>query len=142
MDSTMSRLKNTQEFLSHALWVDAGLEALDSVENWEKFIWAQEKVRAPYRKLHRPFALYAELLQNTVYETLSGFFPYCKMLLEDDWFSLCEAYRRQYPNRSYQLFRCAENMPAFLGEQSTWFERYPFLEDLARYEWLEVQVEN
>jgi len=138
----MSRLENTQQFLSHALWADTGHQALDSIENWESFIKAQEKSRAPYRKLHQPFSLYAELLQNTVYETLSSFFPYCKQLLNEDWFSLCEAYRRQYPNKSYQLFRCAENVPAFLGEQSNWVERYPFLEDLARYEWIEVQVEN
>jgi|GEM_PF-1839902 len=138
----MSRLENTQQFLSDTLWTEAGHQALDSVENWENFIKAQANVRAPYRKLHRPFSLYSELLQNTVFDTLSGFFPYCEKLLHEEWLSLCETYRRQYPNKSYQLFRCAENMPAFLGEQGSWVERYPFLEDLARYEWLEVQVEN
>jgi Putative DNA-binding domain len=135
-------LQTTQELLQQALWGEVGSEALQSADKWEQFLSDQKSQLSHYQGQYQAFSLYEELLQSTVHDTLSNIFPFCEKLLRSDWYALCESYRRQFPNRSYQLYRCAEKFPDFLAEQTLWMERYPFLSDLAQYEWIEVAVEN
>lgn len=93
-------------------------------------------------------SLYEELLFNTVAETLQSIYPYSYRLISDegqndaDWLALVEQYRRAYPNQSYKLMGAVSAFPAFLAEQVVWVQKFPFLPDLALYEWLEMQVLN
>ncbi len=93
-------------------------------------------------------ALYEELLFNTVLDTLQNIYPYTYRLLceegdkESDWVALVEQYRRAYPNQSYKLMGAVCAFPEFLAEQGELISKYPFLPDLALYEWLEMVVLN
>jgi hypothetical protein len=138
----MKSLLQSQQALHHALWGVKGHTALDSSTDWEGFVLQNQALLKPYQAYHRQLSLYESLLRNTVTEILNSFFPYCRHLLGEAWPELCEAYRRRYPNRSYQLYRCAENFSEFLACQEVWMKRFPFLAELALYEWLEVVVEN
>jgi hypothetical protein len=135
-------LAQSQKALHHALWSHEGLNALETKIDWEHFVSKHEAVMAPYAGYQMQLSLYQGLVQNTVQETLNSFFPYCRHLLADAWPELCERFRRQHPNRSYQLYRCAENFPSFIAEQEMWVDQYSFLPELALYEWLEVEIEN
>jgi hypothetical protein len=96
----------------------------------------------------RRLALYEELLFNTVLETLQNIYPYTYRLLsrrgsaEAEWKVVAESYRRAYPNQSYKLMGAVSSFPEFLSEQAALMETYPFLSDLALYEWIEMEVIN
>jgi hypothetical protein len=96
--------------------------------------------------LKQPLALYQELLSGTVLETMQGIYPHTYRLLsqngekESAWKALIEQYRRQNPNASYKLSGAAQSFPAFLATQQNQIEIFPFLSDLARYEWLELEM--
>ena len=96
----------------------------------------------------RRLALYQELMLNTLLESAQSIFPYTYQLLSRNghepgpWQALVETYRRAYPNKSHKLMDAVESFPRFLGEQAQWMRRYPFLNELALYEWLEMQVIN
>jgi hypothetical protein len=96
----------------------------------------------------RRLALYNELISNTLLETLQSIYPYTYHLLsdhgdsEDDWKTLAGQYRRAYPNQSHKLMDAVSSFPNFLSQQSDLIEQYPFLADLAEYEWLEMEVMN
>lgn len=93
-------------------------------------------------------ALYEELMFNTVLDTLQNIYPYTYRLLsregerEAEWVALAEQYRRGYPNQSYKLMGAVCAFPEFLAEQGNLIRKYPFLTDLALYEWLEMVVLN
>jgi hypothetical protein len=96
----------------------------------------------------RRLALYQELMFNTLLEALQSVYPYTYQVLSQgsddvaEWSVLAEAYRRAYPNQSHKLTGALEHFPRFLSEQSGLMEAYPFLSELAQYEWLEMQVLN
>lgn len=92
--------------------------------------------------------LYEELLFNTVLETLESIYPHCHRLLsrngqdEEGWRKLAERYRRAYPNPSHKLMGAVWSFAEFLANQQEWIAEAPYLPDLARYEWLEMEVLN
>ncbi len=96
----------------------------------------------------RVLALYEELLFNTVCGTVENIYPFTHQVLthhqgeENQWRGLVEAYRRACPNRSYSLIGAICDFSQFLGKQSALMAEFPFIADLARYEWLEMAVLN
>jgi hypothetical protein len=101
-------------------------------------------------------ALYRELMHNTVRDTLESIYPFTVQLLKhgspshadeykeglESWASLAECFRRSCPNLSPKLTGAVENFPRFLAGEAVWMSIYPFLSELADYEWLEMQVLN
>lgn len=93
-------------------------------------------------------ALYEELIFNTVRDTLQNIYPFTYALLSrngDDkaaWETLVEHYRRERPNRSYKLMGAVSGFHQYLPIQRELLEKFPFLPDLALYEWLEMEVMN
>jgi hypothetical protein len=77
-----------------------------------------------------------------VEDTLRSFFPVTRRFFKSQWYDWVEQYRRQHPNPSFQLYQVASGFPAFLATQTETVAKYPFLLDLARYEWLEIEVLN
>ncbi len=93
---------------------------------------------------------YNRLMNNTVRSCLEGMYPYVFRVITDDqqnkealkeWDSLCQLYRRQYPNTSHKLLYAVQSFPAFL-KSTTWMTPYPFLSDVAAYEWGESLLQN
>ncbi|WP_373532322.1 putative DNA-binding domain-containing protein [Vampirovibrio sp.] len=93
-------------------------------------------------------ALYQELMFNTVRDTLQNIYPFTYALLSQHgqdlqaWHTLVDDYRRHCPNRSYKLMGAISNFHDYLATQADLMEHYPFLADLALYEWLEMEVLN
>ncbi len=93
-------------------------------------------------------ALYEELLLNTVCGTLESIYPFTHQVLTHNqadnshWRSWVDAYRRAFPNRSYSLIGAICDFSEFLESQPALLAEFPFLVDLARYEWLEMVVLN
>ncbi len=118
-----------------------GLNALSSDETWQGYTKTSEGslvANLPRERL----ALYQELLFNTVEDTMSSFYPHCRRFIGDDWDALVERYRRDHPSVSYLLYKVAQHFPAFLSRQSDLLNRFPFLPDLALYQWLDIEVYN
>ncbi len=93
---------------------------------------------------------YNRLMNGTVKSCLEGMYPYVFRVITDDqqnkealklWSKLCQNYRRQYPNTSHKLLYAVQSFPAFLKE-TTWIKQFPFLSDLAEYEWGESLLQN
>jgi hypothetical protein len=93
-------------------------------------------------------ALYQELMFNTVRDTLQNIYPFTYALLSQQgkdltsWNRLVDDYRRHCPNRSYKLMGAVSGFHQYLASQVDWMAQYPFLSDLALYEWLEMEVLN
>ncbi|WP_303673922.1 HvfC/BufC family peptide modification chaperone [Vampirovibrio chlorellavorus] len=93
-------------------------------------------------------ALYQELLFNTVCGTVESIYPFTHQVLtynqpdDSQWQGWVDAYRRAYPNRSYSLIGAICDFPEFLERQPALMVEFPFIADLARYEWLEMAVLN
>lgn len=96
----------------------------------------------------RRLALYEELMLNTVAETLRGIYPHTCQLLsgkgaqEAEWRALADRFRRSRPNTSHKLVGAVCGFPEYLNAQTDLMERFPFLAELALYEWLEMEVLN
>lgn len=136
------QLTEIQSAMGVTLLEKAGLNVLDTNPSWAKHLktdHAKVLDGMPRDRLY----LYEELLFASVEDTLASLYPYTKRFLEDEgWYKRVEVYRRLYPNRSYQLYRVAESFPKFLAEQSDLKKKFPFLSDLAYYEWYEIEVLN
>jgi hypothetical protein len=62
--------------------------------------------------------------------------------MERDWYDLIDEFRRQYPNKSYYLYKVGESFAEFLNTKTELVQKYPFLPHLADYQWLEVALYN
>jgi len=92
--------------------------------------------------------LYRELMFNTVLESLESIFPFTHQLISEQdlqsesWTEFVDRYRRAYPNLSHNLMGAVENFPRFIAEQAELVACFPFVAELALYEWLEMQALN
>jgi hypothetical protein len=134
-------LAQLQKDLGTVLWGSAGSNSLQTARQWKTFLGSPQGLRLSGFQ-RKQLSLYESLLKNTVEETLSTFFPFCKSVLGAQWAALAEQYRRTYPNRSYLLYQCAKDFPEFISTQKNLCADLPFLPELALFEWLEVAVEN
>lgn len=91
---------------------------------------------------------YASLILGTIEECLSGIYPYCEKLLTADyserwrWKALAVDYYRRHPNPSPLLLPAVAQFPTYLATQADLLKQYPFLAELAHYEWLEAELQN
>jgi hypothetical protein len=91
---------------------------------------------------------YQKLIKGTFVETLENFYPLSQPFFNDqDWQIIINEYRAQHPSQHYQLFKIGEAFPDFL-KRSTLdmiqkkMNQFPYLPDIAKYEWAEVLVLN
>jgi len=157
-------LKALQEAMGALLLQPEGAQVLQDDAQWQDFL-KQDSSKALKRLSRTRLVLYEELLLNTVQDTLGRIHPYCRTVLEDllgiDWLATADAYRRQHPNPSFQLHNAVSEFSAFLAAAYGKAQpskpsakmtasimqnlhgavrQFPFLPELARYEWLEVVV--
>ena len=144
-------LEKHQRILGELLLERGGEDVLSVEATWQAYCQRQApEVRSILSGYDRErLKLYEELILNSVQDTMEGMFPFTQKLLGSAWFELAEKYRRDYPNPSFQLFRSVAGFPEFLQTperlpeslKPIW-EQCPYLSELARYEWLEVDVLN
>ena len=91
--------------------------------------------------------IYTGLLRSTIDGCLSSIYPHTKRILTQKetnsthWKPLVEEFRRMHPCTSYILLDAVEAFPVYLATHAS-ITDYPFLPEVALYEWLEAVVQN
>jgi hypothetical protein len=87
--------------------------------------------------------LYATLLQYGQQDLMMSIYPYCAKILKKKWEPTVRDYFLHYPANHYNLNRAAQRFPTYLmNEGSHFLNKYPFLAELAEYEWLELELQE
>lgn len=85
--------------------------------------------------------LYADLLNYGHHGVMSSIYPLCEKLLGKVWQGAVELYLEECPPNHYNLNRMAKRFPEFVMEHlPEQIERFPFLGELADYEWVEMEL--
>ncbi len=106
----------------------------DSV--WQK----RSKVKGLSKHVLERLKVYRELVRNSFIEVSKNIYPYTHKLLSKNWDQLMSDYIEKYPPASPILNRVVEYLPAYLSSRKDILSKYPFIGELARYEWLEVVI--
>lgn len=106
---------------------------------WEKRNQIKTKLQIPQKIIER-IKIYRELVRNSLKDVVSNIYPYTRKVLKNKWNKLLPAYLEAYPPTSPILNRVAEHFPTYLLKQKNILKRYPFISELALYEWLELEV--
>lgn len=133
-----------QKSLKTLLMSHEGSHALESAKAFKSFLSqlplsdAEKKDLAtqPITRLRQ----YSHMLQTNVDDTLQSVFPITYKILEEDWDELTTHYFWEHPNPSYQLIEAGRSFPDFLLQQESLRETFPFLPELALYEWVEADL--
>lgn len=133
-----------QETLKTLFMSPEGQHALESDKNFQTFVKntalsSPEKETLLVQPLER-LRQYEYMLKANVSETLQSIFPFTVELLGDQKEAVITSYFWQHPPLSYRLMAVGEAFPAFLQTQTACMEKYPFLAELALYEWAEAEL--
>lgn len=128
------------------IWIDR------SARQW--FLSGNKKKKAPksaqglnpdvLKEIDRKGAdLYGRLINFGHYDLLCSIYPYCQKVLGKDWDYIAEKYFRDYPSDHFNLNKICRHFSEFISKCNEEMEKYPYLAELADYEWLELEkVEN
>lgn len=90
----------------------------------------------------RRLQIYRDLLFNNVAGLLANNFPVIKKILPADvWTGLVRAYYRKHAAHSPYFHQIAQEFMAFLSAHPETWTDFPFLLELAHYEWLELALD-
>jgi hypothetical protein len=86
-------------------------------------------------------AMYRELFFNNINSFLSGNFPVIRTLLNDEqWFELAQDFFAHHVSHTPYFTEIPEEFLAFLENERDNANDYPFLLELAHYEWVEMAL--
>lgn len=84
--------------------------------------------------------LYGRLIGYGHQDVMSSMYPYCSQMLGDRWESFVEAYFLQMPPAHFNLNRICQPFAQYVtAHGGIYLERYPYLAELADYEWVELE---
>lgn len=127
MESKSQHLKKTQKTIKDLILFDSA---------WKK----RNKATGIKKETLKKLETYRTLVKNTLYDILNKIYPYTKTLFKKGWNELLSRYIEDYPPTSPILNKVAECLPEFLSRQKNIVKKYPFINELAKYEWLEVEI--
>lgn len=107
--------------------------------SWKKRKSHKEVKKLPKKAVER-ILIYRELIQSSIFDLISRIYPYTLELIKKDKEKLLPLYLEQFPPKSPILNKVAENFPLFIANQKQVIKKYPFIYELATYEWLELEV--
>ena len=84
--------------------------------------------------------IYRGLVRNSFFDMSTNIYPYTSKLLSKSWDVLLSDYIEKYPPGSPILNKVVEHIPQYLSARKDILKKYPFINELARYEWLEVEI--
>lgn len=84
--------------------------------------------------------IYRDLVNHSLRGVVTSIYPLTKYILKKDWSRLVNKYLEVYPHSSPILNRVAKDFPKYLSKQESIVSKYPFVYELALYEWLELEV--
>jgi hypothetical protein len=86
-------------------------------------------------------AMYRELFFNNINGFLAGNFPVLRALLTDEqWFELAQDFFANHSSQTPYFSEIPEEFLAFLEHERNNANDYPFILELAHYEWVEMAV--
>jgi len=86
-------------------------------------------------------AMYRELFFNNIDNFLSSNFPVLRKILDDQqWFELAQDFFARHRCKSPYFSEIPEEFLAFLQNERTHADDFPFLLELAHYEWVEMAL--
>ncbi len=85
--------------------------------------------------------MYRELLFNNIDNFLSSNFPVLRQLLDDaQWYALAQDFFAHHSSASPYFSEIPEEFLAYLQNERVGMDDFPFLLELAHYEWVEMAV--
>jgi hypothetical protein len=89
----------------------------------------------------RGVRVYATLLRNSQQSLMDSIYPGCAKLLGKHWYAMVSDYFETCPPTHFNLNAAASEFSKFLKERTEpCVNRYPFLYELADYEWIELEI--
>ncbi len=86
-------------------------------------------------------AMYRELFFNNIESFLSGNFPVLRKLLDDcQWFALVQDFFAKHPCQSPYFSEIPEEFLSYLENERDGSGDFPFMLELAHYEWVEMAL--
>ena len=114
----------------------------DIQHRFTRHIRDPDNAPAPEDIEDRRMAIYRDLLYRSVESFLANSFPVLRKVLKDDeWHSLMRKYFKNHRARTPLFPRMPQEFLQYLqDEKETAGGRYPFLLELAHYEWVELAL--
>ncbi len=120
-------LKKTQKIIKDLILFDSA---------WNK----RGKVKDLSKSTLEEIKIYRELVRNSFCDVSIKIYPFTYKLLSKSWEKLLSDYLEKYPPASPILNKVVEQLPEYLSIRKDSLKKYPFISELARYEWLEVEI--
>ena len=120
-------LKKTQKIIKDLILFDSA---------WNK----RSKVKSLSKSTLERIKIYRELVRNSFSDISVNIYPFTYKLLSKNWDKLLSDYLEKYPPSSPILNKVVENLSVYLSIRKDILKKYPFISELARYEWIEVEV--
>ncbi len=85
---------------------------------------------------------YRRLIYNIINDSLSSSYPLAKnLLMKDEWNKLVNDFFANHACESPQVWNMPGELIGFVGDTNhSLMNKYPFLQELLQFEWLEVEV--
>lgn len=88
----------------------------------------------------RGVELYGELLTFGHHDVMASVYPFCSKLLGKRWDGVVDDYLRRFPADHFNFNRLCSRLPEYFSRHGNdLLEKYPFLAELADYEWIELE---
>lgn len=108
-----------------------------------RFIRNPEKNSAPEKIETRRLKIYSDLFFNNIESFLSNTFPVLKSLMpECQWLALSRDFFEKHDCHSPYFLQIPEEFLQYLEDENlAIYQQYPFVGELAHYEWLELALD-
>jgi hypothetical protein len=105
------------------------------------YIREPAKKGVPHGVKPERMAMYRELVFNNIDSFLAGNFPVIRKILSDkQWFELVQDFFARHKSETPYFAEIAEEFLAYLERERTNPDDFPFLLELAHYEWVEMAL--
>jgi hypothetical protein len=131
------------------------LSSLREIERTMTLLWMNREARHDFlaghnKEIPAPIAneidrrgveLYAQLLKFGHHDVMQSIYPLCAKLLGKSWESIVDDYLEANPPDHFNLNRSAKRFPQYVESAlSNYTKRFPYLAELADYEWIEMEM--
>lgn len=127
---SISGLRKTQKVIKDLILFDSVWKKRNKIQLAKKL----------QKKTIKRIAVYRDLVKSSFSSLISNIYPHTKRFFNKKWNELLSKYIETYPPSSPILNKAAEHLPKYLSKRKDILKKYPFIGELAHYEWLEVEI--
>jgi len=136
-------MKTSLEYIQstlQSLWLDEEF-CQEYFRDMADYSSTAQQSRPPLLIDRRGVELYGRLLRYGWHDTMSALYPVCEALLKDQWRATVDRYIKVCPPSHFNLNQMGKQFPNYLiACEDSIVKQYPFIAQLADYEWLELEV--